>query len=208
MTQAFTQGEPNLVNDPIDISSDTSLSLPETLSLPSTPSISQTSTTSFPPNFPTNLDDRYKEHFTNKKPLRLDWNTFIAPSPFFGQHLDSNRLHNWALNSLQYRHDNQKDIQEHNIQILTQDNLTLKFEVTVKLNNLVYHPLPLAPPNITAQTLPPPFITTEIIYKHDRYTRKTLGYITFYNPYSGLSYTCVFYNPSPSNPTPFTFSEP
>ena len=39
-TQSFTQGEPNLINDPIDISTDTttSSSLPETLSLPSTPS--------------------------------------------------------------------------------------------------------------------------------------------------------------------------
>ena len=38
MTQALTQGKPNSVNDPIDISSDASLSLPEILSLPSTPS--------------------------------------------------------------------------------------------------------------------------------------------------------------------------
>ena len=55
MTQAFTQGEPNLVNDPIEISSDTSLSLLEILSLPSTLStISQTPTTTFSLNFPTN----------------------------------------------------------------------------------------------------------------------------------------------------------
>ena len=49
-TQSFTQGEPNLINDPIDISTDTttSSSLPETLSLPSTPSISQISPTPFP----------------------------------------------------------------------------------------------------------------------------------------------------------------
>ena len=79
MNQAFTQGEPNLVNDPIDNSSDLFLSLPETLSLPSTLSKSQTSI---------------------KK---------------------SDDIH--------------KDIQEHNIQILTHDNLTLKFEITVKLNN-------------------------------------------------------------------------
>ena len=45
MTQAFTQGEANLVNDPIDVSSDTSLSLP------STPSLTQISQTPFPPNF-------------------------------------------------------------------------------------------------------------------------------------------------------------
>ena len=110
----------------------------------------------------------------------------------FGQHLDSSKLHNWALNRLQLRHDIRRDKQEHNIQILTQDNITFKFEITVELNNLVHYPLPLAPPKITAQSLAPPFITTEIIYKYDRYTKKTLGYITFYNPYSGLSYTCIF----------------
>ena len=112
--------------------------------------------------------------------------------PLFNQHLDSNRLHNWALSRLQNRYDIHKDIQEHNVQILTQDNFTLEFESTVKLNNLVHRPLPLAQPNITAQSLPPPFITTESIYKYDRYTKKTLGYIPFYQPYSGLSYTCIF----------------
>ena len=68
MNQDFTQGEPNLVNDPIDNSSDLSLSLPETLSLPSTLLKSQAS---------------FKK---------------------------SDDIH--------------KDIQEHNIQILTHDNLT------------------------------------------------------------------------------------
>ena len=131
MTQSFTQGEPNLLKDPIDISSDTFLSLPETLSLPSTPStISQSPTTIIPLNFPTNLDDRNRELLINNIPIRLDWNTFIAPPPLFGQHLDSNKLHNWALNKLQYRHDIHKKIQEHNIQNLTQDHLTLQFEIT------------------------------------------------------------------------------
>ena len=92
---------------------------------------------------------------------------------------------------MQYRHDIHKDVQEDNIQILTQDNLTLKNEITVKLNIKIHHLIPLAPTNIIAQSLPPPFITTEIIYKYDRYTKKTLGYITLYNPYSGLSYTCI-----------------
>ena len=92
MTQAFTQGESNLVNDPIDISSDTSLSLPETLSLPSTPStLSQTPNTTFKLNFPSNLDDRYREHLTNNIPLRLDWNLFVAHPTLFDQHIDSNR---------------------------------------------------------------------------------------------------------------------
>ena len=192
-THSFTQGEPNLINDPIDISTDTktSSSLPETLSLPSTPSTSQISPTPFLLNFPNNLDARYREQSSNI-PLRLDGNTFTAPPPLFGQHPESIRLHNWALHRLQYRQDIHEDIRDHNIQILQQNSLQLKFEITVKLKNIAQHPYPLNPPNITAQSLLPPFITTEVIYKYDRYTKKTIGYITFYNPYSGLSYTCIF----------------
>ena len=157
-----------MVNDPIYISTDTTLSsLPETLSLPSTPSLSQISPKLFPLNFPNNLDARYRKQSSSNTPLRLDWNTFVAPPPLFGQHKESNRLHSWALNRLQYRQDIYEDIREHNIQILQQNSLQLKFEITIKLNNIVQHPYPLSPPNITAQPLPPPFITTEVIYKHD-----------------------------------------
>ena len=167
------------MNDPVDVSSDTSLSLPETLSLPSTTSFTQISQTHFPPNFPTNLDARYRENSTNNIQLRLDCNTFVASPPFFGQHHGITRLHNWALNRLQYRQDIHKDIQEHNIQILTQDNLTLKFEITVRLNKIIHHPLTLAPPNIAAQFSSPPFITTEIIYKYDRYKKRQLDISPF-----------------------------
>ena len=101
--QTCPQGEPNLVNDPIDTSSDTTLSsLPETLSLPSTPSISQISSSIFPLNFPNNIDARYREQSTNIT-LRLDWNTFVAPHPLFGQQNENQRQHSWALNRLQYR---------------------------------------------------------------------------------------------------------
>ena len=73
MTQAFSQGQPSLVNDTLDISCNTSVSLPETLSLPSTPSITgQTPTTTFPENFPTNLGDRYRELRRTNILLRLD----------------------------------------------------------------------------------------------------------------------------------------
>ena len=155
-TQSFTQGEPNLINDPIDISTDTTMSssLPETLSLPSTPSISQISPTPFHSNFPNNLEitARYREQSSTNMPLRLDWNTFTAPPPLFGQHPESNRLHNWALHRLQYRQDIHEDIRDHNIQILQQNSLQLKFEITVKLNNIAQHPYPLNPPNITSIT--------------------------------------------------------
>ena len=59
MTQTISQGEQLLVFDPIEISSDTSLSLPESLSLPSTPSVTgQTQTATFPKNFPSQVEDR------------------------------------------------------------------------------------------------------------------------------------------------------
>ena len=142
-THSYTQGEPNIVNEPLDISSDTTLSsLPETLSLPSSPSISQISPTLFPLNFPTNLDARYQKQSSPNTPLRLDWNTFVAPPPLFGQHQESSRLHNWALNRLQYRQDIHNDIQDYNNQILQQISLQLKFEITVRLNKIVQHLFP------------------------------------------------------------------
>ena len=141
----------------------------------------------------------YQEQSSTNTPLRLDWNTFVAPPRLFGQHQESSRLYSWALNRLQYRQDIHKDIQEHNIQILQQNSLQLKFEITVRLNNIVQHPFLLSPSNIAAQSLPPSFITNEVIYKHDRYTKNTIGYITFYNPYSGLSYTCIFQKKSHFN---------
>ena len=98
------------MNDPIDISTDTTLSsLAETLSLPSTP-ISQTSPPLFPLNFPNNLDARYREQSSTNIPVRLDWNTFVAPPPLFEQHQENNRLHSWALIRLQYRQDIHEDI--------------------------------------------------------------------------------------------------
>ena len=165
MTNKYPHSELKLVKNPVDVSFDTTLStLPEALSLPSTPSLSQISPSTFPRDFPTNLDLRYQEQSSQNIPIQLDWKTFVAPPPLFGQHQESNRLHNWAVNRLQYRHKNHKDIQEHNIQILQQSSLPLKFDLTVRLNNTVQHPFPLQSPNITAQSLPPPFITTEIIY--------------------------------------------
>ena len=75
--QSYSQGEPNLVNHPIDNSSDTTLSyLPETLSFPSTPSISQISPSFFPINISQAIDARYSEQSTNI-PLRLDSNRFV-----------------------------------------------------------------------------------------------------------------------------------
>ena len=84
MTQTFSQDEPTFVSDPIHISSDTVLSLPETLPLPSTPSVTgQISSINFPPNCSTHLNDRYSQLQGTSTPLRLDWNSFVElPTPF------------------------------------------------------------------------------------------------------------------------------
>ena len=146
-SHSYTQGKSNLVNETIDISSDTTLSsLPETLSLPLTSSLSQISPTLISLMFPNNLDARYREQSSSNIPLPLDWNTFVAPPPLFGQHQESSRLHNWALNRLQYRQDIHEDIRQHYIQILQQNSLHLKFEITIKLNNIVQHPFPSPKP--------------------------------------------------------------
>ena len=119
-------------------------------------------------HYPFQLDDRYRELQGRSKTLHRVWNSFVARRPLFCQHLDSSQLHNWALNSLQYKHDIQKDIREQYIQILLQRNLTLKIEKTVKLNNLVHHSLSLSPPDMSGQSLQPPFLTSERIHKYDR----------------------------------------
>ena len=80
MTQRFAQGKLILVNDPIEVSADTSLSLPETQTL-SLPSTGQTASTKFSANFPSQLRHRYRELL-------------------FSQHFDGSRFHNWALNRL------------------------------------------------------------------------------------------------------------
>ena len=64
---------------------------------------------------------------------------FVAPPSLFGQHNKSHRLHSWALNKLQYRQDIHEDIREHNVQILQQNILQLKFEVTVKITHIMAH---------------------------------------------------------------------
>ena len=131
--------------------------MPQTLSLSSKPSATgQTPITTFPANYPNHLDDRYLELQGTSIPSRLDWSTFVAPPPFFGQQLGSNRIHIWALNRLQYRHDVHKDTQKIFFQIFTQHNLCVKFEITVKLNNLVHHPFTLSPTNMRARSLTPP----------------------------------------------------
>ena len=176
LTQAFSRVEPNLVNEQIDFSSGTSLSLPETLSLPSTASI-----TGQTPTFHFKFSHKHRRSISRSSKHKYTSTIRLKASlPLFGHHLDSNRLHNWSLNRLQYRQDIHKDMQEHKLQILTQYNPTLQFEITVKLHNSVLHPLPPVPPNITAQSLPPSiyhngtYLQIRLIHKTDTWIYNNL----------------------------------
>ena len=102
----------------------------------------------FATSFANFLDDRYRKLQGTSTPLRLDWNSFVVPLPRFGWHLDSNRLQNWALNRLHCRHKTRNVIQEHSIQILSHNNLTLKFEITPEIENSKNCTLSLSPQNI------------------------------------------------------------
>ena len=55
-----------------------------------------------------------------------------------------------------------EDIQNLNTQIRSQQNLTIKIEIIVKTNNLTNHPFSLSQSDIAVQSLPPPFICTEL----------------------------------------------
>ena len=44
------------------------------------------------------------------------------------------------MNRLQYRHEFRKDIKEPSNQVIAQQSLNLKFEITVKLNKFLHHP--------------------------------------------------------------------
>ena len=200
-TQTFSRSESNLVNEPIKISPDKTCPLPETLSLPSTETLSLPSTslftglttsTTFLTKFQNQLNDRCCEKQETNKPLRLDWNSFVAPLYFLDNTLKvvSSIIGHWVDYIIDTK--STKIIKIKVIKILSQQNLFLRFETIVKLENFVHHSLPLSQPVITVQSLPNQFITTELVYKYDRYTKKTIGRITFYNRSPRLSYTCIF----------------
>ena len=56
--------------------------------------------------------------------------------------------------------------------------------MSIRLNNLTNHLLAPSQPDITVESSHLRFICTELIYT---YTKKTIGYTSFYNPFSTLS---------------------
>ena len=76
------------------------------------------------------------------------------------------------------------------LKVLATPSSDLKFNATIKYDTIFNHPFHATTPSIVTTTTPAPFICTEFIYKIDRYTKRTRGFASFYNPHTGLSYTC------------------
>ena len=177
------------MKEPIESSLDSTSSLLETVSLQPTASVTGiTPLNTLRTSFPNQLNDQYQEIQNTSKPFSFDWKIFVAPTILLGQHFDGSRLRNWALNRQQYRHDILKDIQEHNIQILSQQSLVPKLERIVKLNNLVHHLLSISRSKVTVQSLPLHLHAQRLFTNTTDASKKTLGYIAFCNLFSRLSY--------------------
>ena len=122
----------------------------------------------------------------------LDHKTWNPPPPLYGPTNLGDTLTNWSRNRLTntlnptHRHGNAA------LNVLATPSLELKFNTTIKYNTIFNHPFHATTPSIVTTTIPAPFICIEFINKFDRYTKQTLGFAIFYNPHTGLSYTCRF----------------
>ena len=122
----------------------------------------------------------------------LDHKTWNPPPPLYGPTNLGDTLTNWSRNrltnilNLTHRQRNSA------LEVLATPSLELKFNTTIKYDTIFNHPFHATTPSIVTTTTPAPFICIDFVYKFDRYTKQTLGFATFYNPHTGLSYTCRF----------------
>ena len=139
------------------------------------------------PNPPTR--SRVNEH-TNL--FALDHETWNPPPPLYGPTNLGDTLTTWSRNRLI----NTLNLTERQcntaLEVLATPSLELKFNTTIKYGTIFNHPFHVTTPSITTTTTPTLSICTEFIYKFDRYTKRMLGFATFYNPHTGLSYICRF----------------
>ena len=122
----------------------------------------------------------------------LDHKTWNPPPPLYGPTNLGDTLTNWSrsrlTNTLNLTHRQRNAA----LKVLATPSLEFKFNTTIKYDNIFNHPFHATTTSIVTTTHPAPFICIEFIYKSDRYTKQTLGFATFYNPHTGLSYTCRF----------------
>ena len=113
---------------------------------------------------------------------------FIVPSPaLFGDHNNGEQLHNWAKQRFSKSYKKTPVQKQRAQELLKQSKITFSVEISVEQDKFIFHPQAAAPP---IKTNPSPFICQKYHYKVDRYTKNTAGFFVFYNPHSGLSYTC------------------
>ena len=122
----------------------------------------------------------------------LNHKTWNPPPPLYGPTNLGDTLTNWSrsrlTNTLNLTHRQRNAA----LNVLATPSLELIFNTTIKYDTVFNHPFHATTPSLVTTTLPAPFICIDFIYKFDRYTKQTLGFATFYNPHTGLSYTCRF----------------
>ena len=151
-------------------------------------------------NTPTPDPDQHSHHCIGKQPdttrtyptlpLKLDPKFIVPPPALFGDHNNGEQLHNWAKQRISKSYKITPVQKQRAHDLLKQSKITFSVEIVVEQDKLIFHPQAAAPPIFRVKTNPSPFICQEIHYKFDRYTKNTAGYFVFYNPHSGLSYTC------------------
>ena len=177
---------PNSLQPPRNTALSPASFIPE-IRLPSSHPGRTRSTPILNPNPPTK--SRTNEH-TYLFPL--DHKIWNPPPPLYGPTNLGDTLTNWARNRLTNTLNLTARQRNSALEVLATPSLELKFNTTIKYNTIFNHPFHATTPSIVTTTIPAPFICIDFVYKFDRYTKQTLGFATFYNPHTGLTYTCRF----------------
>ena len=132
------------------------------------------------------------QHSTPPTPRRENY-PFILDSTLIRNPQEDPRYLFYALHKLETHPTITQTRRDKEIARLHQDNLTIKFEITVEFLQLNPHPIH-AYSRVNTITTPSPFITTDLristldIEPFDRVE----GFVEFLNPYSRLKYRCSF----------------
>ena len=122
----------------------------------------------------------------------LDHETWSPPPPLYGPTNLGDTLTNWSRNRLTNTLNLTTRQRNTALNVLATPSLKLKLNTTIKYDTIFNQPFHATTPSIVTTKTPAPFICIDFIYKIDRYTKQSLGFATFYNPHTGLSYTCRF----------------
>ena len=122
----------------------------------------------------------------------LDHTSFTPAAVLNGPTSLEDIFTNWARDRLAHTMNVTTRQRQNSLNVFATPSLELLFQSTIRYSTIFNHPFHATKPSNLTRTTPPPFICTEFIYKFDRYTQQTLGFALFYNPLTGLTYTCRF----------------